>query len=189
MMKKYIIAALAVGLVLYAGCSKPKAPIETTTPTEATVAPVIAPTTEETSTRIPSQKEVLKSEGGTPVKTSKFDFYYPTQWTELTEVERIETDESCFLSFHSTVGTLGEIEVFSLYIGPGEFPEEHCQNVPEGTFAYHYGTLDGLNVYTMVFNYNTEELSEEDAGELGRQQEYINEIIQQIYEHPDFVMA
>ena len=187
MMKKYIIAALALGLVLCAGCSKPKPEPAAATPTETTTAPVTVPTTEETKAHIPSQKEVLKSEGATPVKTDQFDFVYPKQWTELTEVERIETEDSCFLRFHSTVGTLGEIVVFSLYIGPGEFPQEYSQDTPENTFIYHHGTLDGLNVYTMVFDYNTEELSEEDAGELGRQQEYINEIILQIYDHPDFV--
>ena len=175
-MKKYIIPVLVLGIALLAGCRKAEQAQKPAPATEAATVPV--PTTEATEAYIPPIQDIIKNEAGTKLETPYITLYYPTQWTELTDVSVRAYGDNCRVDFRSNVGSQGELDLFTLYIGPDEIPEGYC-----------HGTLDGMKVYTQVYQYDTAQWSEEDFGELGRQQEYVNELILQLLEDPGFVQS
>ena len=172
-MKKLLIAISLLLMVSLVGCSEElPAPAATTEGDTVQVA-----TTEETEPYIPSVQEQAKRDG-IAVETPYITLYYPKSWTELTTAEVTENGENCRITFRATVGQQGETELFTLVIGPDTDPE-----------GYFYGTLDGMNVYSIMYEYNTESWSEEDIMELGRQQSYVNELFLQLHETPGFTQA
>ena len=168
-MKKCLIAMLVLVMAVLAGCSEEKAvPVTTEAVTEQ------ASVTEETQLYIPSIQQQAQQDG-VPVETPYITFYYPKSWTELTEAEVTENGENCTVTFRAVVGQQGEMDLFALVIGPDAEPE-----------GFFYGTLDGMNVYSLMYEYNMDGWSDEDRMELDRQQGYVNELFLQLHETEGF---
>lgn len=167
-MKIVRITALVLLLGLLAGCGKEA-------PAEPTTEPVTAAATTEPTEYIPSILEQAQQDG-VAVETPYITLYYPNRWSELQSAEVTQSGENYRMTFRTTVAEQ-TVELFSLVIGP---------DTQEG---YLLGTLDGKNVYSIMNEQNPEDWSEADYGDLCRQQEYINELILQLYEHPEFTPA
>ena len=167
-MKVLKITALVLLVVLLAGCGKEQPPAETTLPTAVTVPA-------ETEPDIPGILEQAKRDG-TPVETPYITLYYPNTWTELQSAAVTEDGKNTRITFVTLVGAQ-TVELFSIVIGPEE---------AEG---YLLGTLDGMNVYSVMNEQSPEEWSEADYMDLCRQQEYVNELILQLHETSGFTAA
>lgn len=172
MMKKFLTAMLVLAMAVLAGCAEEPAPAATT---ESATEPVAV--TEETVPYIPSIQEQAQRDG-IPVETPYITFYYPQNWTELTVAEVTENGANCSITFRANVGQQGELALFTLSIGPAVEEE-----------GYFYGTLNGMNVYSFIYEYDLSAWSDEDRLELDRQQGYVNELFLQLHETEGFIQS
>lgn len=171
-MKKLLMVMLALTMAVLVGCSEEETGLVITDGVTEQIS-----VTEETQPFIPSIQQQAKRDG-IPVETPYITFYYPKSWTELTAASVTENGENCTVTFRATVGQQGEKDLFALVIGPDTEQE-----------GFFYGTLDGMNVYSLMYEYNTDGWSEEDRMELDRQQGYVNELFLQLHETPGFTQS
>ena len=155
-----LLAALLVA-VLLSGCGA-KAPAET----EATLS--------EAEIWGTAPPETL----GIAVENDYMTFYYPQEWENKVEEIRTEENGNVVVTFRTEISGR-EVDLFAVVMSP---------DAAEGYLLGHLEEKGNrIGVYTIMYEANAGEWTEEEFREINTLQERVNDIIVQFYEDARFV--